>query len=111
VYNLIDFGEDKTNEDGETYGLSAHFFPNQTTGSTDIEVGGIWHQTMTYSTYSPYNTEGGINFNSLTLLGGSNGSVSNVVIFTEKTPLKFNAEYENDPSYLFPARLVSVQGN
>lgn len=111
VYNLIDFGEDKTNENGEVYGLSAHFFPNQTIGSTDIEVGGIWHQTMTYSTYSPYNTEGGINFNSLTLLGGSKGSVSNVEIFTENTPLKFNAEYENDPSYLFPARLVSVQGN
>ncbi|MGF1901984.1 DUF1566 domain-containing protein [Aliivibrio sifiae] len=111
VYNLIDFGETQTNEDGEVYGLSANFFPNQPKGSPDIEVGGIWHQTMTYSSYSPYNKQGGVNFNDLTLLGNNKGGVSNIEIFTENTPIRFNAEYENDPSYIFPARLVSVQGN
>ncbi|ACH64355.1 DUF1566 domain-containing protein [Aliivibrio fischeri] len=112
IYNLIDFGERQTNSSSATYGLSHYFFPNQPIGSSDIEEGGVWHQTMTYGTYTPYNNDGALSFNTINLLGENKGSVSTVEVYTSKTPPKFkNTEYENDPSYLFPARLVSAQGN
>lgn len=105
LYNLIDFGETKTNEGNKPYGLSANYFPNQPKGHPEIEEGNVWIQTTNYNIFSPYIYPGSVYINTINLLGHNRGSVGNVEVYSNLAPSDIGE------SYIYPTRLVSAQGN
>jgi len=105
LYNIIDFGETENHESGAVYGLSHKYFPHQTIGSEYTEVGTVWSQAINFNNYSPYITQGAVYYNQLGMLGADRGVISNIEINTDDVDAA-----DNDDSYQFPARLVSLQG-
>ncbi|WP_261905079.1 DUF1566 domain-containing protein [Vibrio fortis] len=104
-YNLLDFGETEKNEKGAVYGLTYKYFPHQTSGGNYTSIGAVWNQSIVYNQYSPSAVEGGFYYNEIGTLGGERGYISALEIYSGDVDSS-----ENSDSYLFPARLVSVQG-
>lgn len=105
LYNLIDFGETQVDGDGEVYGLTYKYFPQQGAGSPDYEAGAVWHSTAAYTTYSASETAGTFQFPIIATRGTDyRGEVSFVEINTDKVEPNYGY------SYLFPVRLVTVKG-
>lgn len=104
MYNVIDFGETEKHESGAVYGLSHKYFPHQTIGSKYTKYGTVWSLAINFNNYSPYITEGAVFYNQLGMLGTERGVISNSEINTDAV------DADNDDSFQFPARLVSLQG-
>lgn len=103
-YSLIDFGETKVNEDGDIYGLTVKYFPNQSKGGNYTDAGSVWTQTVSNPNTAAQNTKGAISIRSIGTLGNSRGDVSFTEIYTD------SVAPDNYDSYLYPARFVSTGG-
>ena len=105
IYNLLDFGETEKDSNGKVYGFTLKYFPNQPTGSPDIgeQEGELWSSGLYYPEYGEY-VKGEKAFNYVKARGAVRGEITSIQVYSDKTP------QDNDYSYLFPARLVSVEG-
>ncbi|MFT7682932.1 MAG: hypothetical protein ACI935_002418 [Moritella dasanensis] len=103
-YNLIDFGETKVDGDGDVYGLTVKYFPNQSVGSEYLEFGNVWTQAVSYTIYTPNNIKGAVSYSLIGTNGAERGEQSPYEIYTDKV------SDDNNDSYTFPTRLVSTGG-
>jgi len=109
-YSLIDFGETKVNEDGDIYGLTVKYFPNQSKGGNYTNAGSVWTQTVSNPNTAAQNIKGAISIRAIGTLGNSRGEVSFSEIYTDRVdPDNPDNPYISD-SYLYPVRLVSTGG-
>lgn len=103
-YDALDLGETEKDTDGNVYGMTMAYFPQQGKGSTDIESGAIWLSDFTFNNYSTYNYEGALQFAVVAAKGADRGYVSFVEIYSDKV------ERDTGTSFQFPIRLVAVKG-
>ncbi|MGI9945925.1 Lcl domain-containing protein [Vibrio hyugaensis] len=103
-YDVLDLGETEKDADGNVYGMTTAYFPQQGKGSPDVESGAIWLSDFTFNNYSTYNYEGALQFAVIAAKGADRGYVSFVEIYSDKV------ERDTGTSYQFPIRLVAVKG-
>ncbi|MHC6527349.1 Lcl domain-containing protein [Vibrio sp. V39_P1S14PM300] len=101
-YDLIDFGETQTDDDGRVYGLTTQYFPRQSVASEFAE-GEVWTSTEFFTEYDAYKVEGARYIQIAQTRGETRGITYGVEIYSDQV------EAGMGTSYQLPIRLVSKE--